>query len=574
MVEDVYLYLINPSPFNPRKSADPARQHDLVESIRLHGIHTPLLVRPMPDGAVELIAGSRRFAAAGALELETVPCLVRPMTDEQARELALVDNLQREDVPALEEADAYEALRRELGTAAAIAARVGKPVEHVTKRLRLVALGAHTRQALAERLITIDHALLLARVGAEEEEAALKWCLDRTAGSTVKVEKVIADRIERREKMPANIHYGYSEPESVLKLKFHIEQSVGRKLSVAPWPLDDGLLVPSAGTCAGCPSNTAANDSLFGDLNIAEATCSDGICFEAKRAAFVHRKILEAGGEKTPRLSGKSSSVRPKMVLHPKAYGPDEKPGEHYMADPAKVLKKGQWVEAKPASCGNTVAGVTVDWEEVGYYSKRAARKPGTLLTVCTTEGCKAHPKSYEKSSKDVPGAQSSKAEQERLEKNKAREVEENMLRMALVAAALEQMRTIPETALREIVASKVPKWAQGPKIWAALLPEYQKTLKAGAVDSVEFARVAALAEIEYAELHMDTYDGLEEDVKVGRAGLLKKVRGWGYAGPDPWSKPKAEKPAKKTVAKKTAVKKAAGKPAKKVAAKKKGGAA
>ena len=117
--------------------------------------------------------------------LEVAPCIVREMTDDEARELAIVDNLQRQDMPALEEADAYEALRQQLGDAERIAARVGKPVEYVAKRLRLVSLGTYSRQALAERLITVDHALLLARLGAEEmKRAALKWTLERTARIT------------------------------------------------------------------------------------------------------------------------------------------------------------------------------------------------------------------------------------------------------------------------------------------------------------------------------------------------------------------------------------------------------
>lgn len=434
VVESVHLHLIQPCPFNPRRTLDPLKQRDLEESIRQFGIQTPLLGRPTADGSgVELVAGFRRYCAAGVLRLETVPCIVRPMTDAEARELALVDNLQREDVPALEEADAYEALRQQMGGVQAVARRVGKPVDHVAKRLRLVTLGTHTRRALAERLITIDHALLLARLGTEEEDAALKWCLDNQAGSKTTVEKVVEACVGRRDRARDPWH-GYSEPKTVLQLKARIEQTSGRKLSRAPWSLDDAHLVPGVGTCAGCPSNTAANDLLFGDLNIAEATCSDGICFEAKRAQFVHLAVSAAGGEKTvARLSWNEGSVRPKMTVGRAVEGPKSLNSFVATADLAKVLKHGQWVEAKLGSCPDVIQGVTVNWLEA--YGKKE-RKPGETLTVCVVEGCKAHPKSYERKSEGAGSkALDEKAEKARREANKAKEVEENKKRMAVISA-------------------------------------------------------------------------------------------------------------------------------------------
>src|ERR1700728_578931 len=114
--------LLRIASWNARKSFDPIALAELTESMRQHGVQVPLLVRPYPEsewhrldevetiGAAalyEIVAGHRRFKAAQDLRLDLVPCLVRKLTDAEAREVGLVDNLQREDVPALEEADAY-----------------------------------------------------------------------------------------------------------------------------------------------------------------------------------------------------------------------------------------------------------------------------------------------------------------------------------------------------------------------------------------------------------------------------------------------------------------------------------
>ncbi len=93
---------------------------------------------------------------------------------------------------------------------------------------------------------------------------------------------------KKRRENPEDYRGGYIwEPQSVVRLKDHIEKGPGNKLDRAPWPLKEDYLLPDAGSCLDCPQNTKANAPLFGDLDIGEPTCTDGVCFKAKTVAFV-----------------------------------------------------------------------------------------------------------------------------------------------------------------------------------------------------------------------------------------------------------------------------------------------
>lgn len=406
---------IRASATNPRQHFDPAGLTELSASIAEVGIQVPLLVRPMfdpDDGELqiyELVAGERRFRAAKGLGLETVPCLAREMTDEEAREAQIIENLQRVDVHPIEEAEAFSELLGRLGSIAGVAAKVSKEQSYVAKCLRLLSLTLHSRDALRSALITIDHALLLATLGEGEQNEALKWTLDRNAGSKATVAKVVEDRvalIKQEDGKTKSRFYGYMwEPETVQKLKSHIEGESGVKLSRAPWKTqDEDCLLPDVVGCSECDKNTKANAPLFGDLAIDDPTCTDGSCFQAKTAGFVQIALRVAGQDEStkpkklvPRLSWKASSVRPSVV--PNNMGVAG--AAESTADPSKVLKQGQWVEAKKGSCLNVRAGVTMDWSDSGQRGYMGGnsklRKPGETLQVCIAVGCKVHRKDWEK---------------------------------------------------------------------------------------------------------------------------------------------------------------------------------
>ena len=182
--EQLPIDCIQASRTNPRRSFDAAGLAELSASIAEMGIQVPLLVRPLMDDGLaisyEIVAGERRYRAAQLAGKDTLPCLVREMTDEEAREIQIVENLQRADVSPIEEAEAFQAVLEVRGSISSVAMRFGKEEGYVAKCLRLNALTPWSRDALRGQLITMDHALLLARLAEAEQNAALKWTLNRT----------------------------------------------------------------------------------------------------------------------------------------------------------------------------------------------------------------------------------------------------------------------------------------------------------------------------------------------------------------------------------------------------------
>jgi ParB family transcriptional regulator, chromosome partitioning protein len=160
----VPIEAIRPSPLQPRRVFAEAELDGLAQSIREKGIVQPLLVRPSAGGTsdFELVAGERRWRAAQRVGLHEVPVIVRPLGDAEALEIALVENLQREDLSPLEEAEAYSRLTREFGHGqAGIAEAVGKSRSHVANTLRLLSLPAPVRRSLEEGALSAGHARAL-----------------------------------------------------------------------------------------------------------------------------------------------------------------------------------------------------------------------------------------------------------------------------------------------------------------------------------------------------------------------------------------------------------------------------
>ena len=158
------IELIRPGAFQPRRRFVDAELDALAQSIREKGIIQPLLVRPCAgeEAAFELIAGERRWRAAQRIGMHEVPAIVRPLADSEALEIALVENLQREDLSALEEAEAYRRLMDEFGrTQAALAEAVGKSRSHVANTLRLLSLPASVRHSLDNGELSAGHARAL-----------------------------------------------------------------------------------------------------------------------------------------------------------------------------------------------------------------------------------------------------------------------------------------------------------------------------------------------------------------------------------------------------------------------------
>ena len=165
---------IEANPFQPRKEFDDTALQELAQSIREHGVITPITVRRMPDGKYQLIAGERRLRASQIAGLTQLPAYIRIATDGQMMEMALVENIQRENLNAMEIALSYNALIEECQlTHEQLSQRVGKDRSTITNYLRLLNLPAETQLALSSGQISMAHARALVNVEDPERHLAI-----------------------------------------------------------------------------------------------------------------------------------------------------------------------------------------------------------------------------------------------------------------------------------------------------------------------------------------------------------------------------------------------------------------
>lgn len=172
--------LLDPNPFQPRSSMDPAALDELTESIRHRGVLQPLVVRPHPDqqDRFQIVAGERRWRAAGAAGLHEVPVLVNQMTDADASAVALVENLQRQDLNPIDEAEGYHRLLTQFQfTHDALGQSVGKSRSHISNALRLLNLPEPVKRAVRDGDISAGHARAL--LAHPTPEAGLREVLNR-----------------------------------------------------------------------------------------------------------------------------------------------------------------------------------------------------------------------------------------------------------------------------------------------------------------------------------------------------------------------------------------------------------
>ena len=163
-VIEVEIGLIRPNPSQPRKRFDQEKLDELAASIREHGVVQPLILRPRGEG-YDLVAGERRWRAARLAGLKTVPALVRDFTEAQVMEIALIENLQREDLNPMEEAQAFRRLTEEFGlNQEELAKRLGKSRPQITNTLRLLNLSPSVQDLVAAGQVSMGHAKVLLSV--------------------------------------------------------------------------------------------------------------------------------------------------------------------------------------------------------------------------------------------------------------------------------------------------------------------------------------------------------------------------------------------------------------------------
>lgn len=252
-----------------RKHFDKGALKQLADSMKSSGVLNPIVARPSGDG-FEIVAGERRFQAAKIAGLETVPVSVRELTDEQVLEVQLIENLQREGLHELHEAEGYEQLRKRGMSAVEIADKVGKSKEYVFARMKLLALCKEAREAFYDKKLNASTALLIARIPVE------------------KLQKEALKEITKPDHWRGN-SMSYREAAE------HIQKNYMLRLADAPFDTSVDELVKGAKACGVCPKNSNAQPTLFGDVKGGSAgVCTDLGCFRAKCTAAVEVRVKAA----------------------------------------------------------------------------------------------------------------------------------------------------------------------------------------------------------------------------------------------------------------------------------------
>lgn len=191
---------VRPNPYQPRKTFDEGRLRELADSIRQHGVFTPILVK-RSLGGYELIAGERRLRACRLAGIKKIPAIEMEFDDQQMMEIALLENIQREDLNAIEEAKAYEKLIQKVGyTQEELARRIGKSREHVANMMRLLKLPTRLQQHVTAHELSMGHvrALLSLEDEALMEEVAQKAIREQM--SVRAVEKLVKGMVQPKPK--------------------------------------------------------------------------------------------------------------------------------------------------------------------------------------------------------------------------------------------------------------------------------------------------------------------------------------------------------------------------------------
>ncbi len=213
------------NPHQPRKYFSSSDLEDLLQSVKEHGILQPLLVTKLDNGNYELIAGERRFRCAKMLGLKTVPALVRIATEQQKLELALIENIQRSNLNAIEEARAYQSLCELFGlTQEQVAKRVGKSRSYVTNTIRLMDLSDEIQQAIMEKKISRSHArTLLAELNLDRRNELYKQML--SGGMSVREAEVRASTSHPKKKKDVD--------PNILAIEAELRRALGTKVQLS-----------------------------------------------------------------------------------------------------------------------------------------------------------------------------------------------------------------------------------------------------------------------------------------------------------------------------------------------------
>jgi ParB family chromosome partitioning protein len=332
------LDTLSPSKRNPRRLEFKEGLGELVESVKKHGVLTPLLVRKNGEaGKLEILAGHRRYAAAKAAGLKSVPCRVIEADDDLAYEIMVVENLQRQDVHWLDEAEGFaHLLDRSNGDYDGVAAKVSKSRQYVVQHLVLVKLIPEVKEAAKKGDVDINVAFQVARLSPEIQAQLTKY------------------------------YRGWKGAPGSTEVRREIEAKVFMDLKYARWDQKGEAFVDGkAGPCAVCPKRSGVSKDLFSDV-AGGGTCTDKLCFNGKMERVISAAMADhkEKGLKLHRVSAH--------------YRQDKKSG---------VLGSDQYVKVENGkNCPNVEHGILVD----EYSGER-----GKVVEICVGKDCKIHHDRY-----------------------------------------------------------------------------------------------------------------------------------------------------------------------------------
>lgn len=352
VAQEVPLSLLTPSNTNPRQHFNEDDLNELAETIRKSGVYQAILARPREQG-LEIVFGERRYRASLLAGKETIPALVREMSDAEVLEAQLVENLQRRDVHPMEEAEGYKrllSLAEPTYTVEQIAAKVGKTPAYITTRLKLTDLCDEAAAAFYQDHVGVGHALLLAKLPPEQQIPALRACFKEVYNGGDKPTRVL---------LP------------VRNLQFWIATNVLLILKDAPFNKRDAQLVPTAGSCADCPKRTGHNKLLFGDdLGKQGDQCTDPTCYQAKVDAHVAKAI----------------AAKPELVQISTAYGVQQ--------EGSTVLPRNKYTAIRDERPASKDEAKRPEYKECKYTTEAIITEGsdvGTIHKVCANMKCPVH---------------------------------------------------------------------------------------------------------------------------------------------------------------------------------------
>lgn len=325
--------------YNARKTFTKESLEDLVASIKEKGVQIPLIIRPIGElkrdgegNRYEIVAGARRFRAATILKLTEVPAILRNLSDEEAREVQIIENLQRSDLHPMEEAESFSSLMEESKLSAAdVAVKVGKSEAYVRQRLVLSQLVPDLAKMFKADEIAPRVAFLCARQTTEHQKEIAKWL--------------------GHEDEPT-----YGNVSHFIGTNFHLD------LSAACFDTSDAKLVKKAGSCLACPKRTGNSAMLFDDVKSVNV-CTDSVCFHVKEQAFVQIQVK----------------------AHPKAVALSASS----QWDSAKATGTRVWTPAR-TPCKNVLEGIIVQRSTYNVPRDKDF-KLGSVLEVCVNKDCSTH---------------------------------------------------------------------------------------------------------------------------------------------------------------------------------------